>query len=123
MLYWFECSKESQAIKELLDCYRDTPHPATGVPPNAMLFKNQPESSFPTKQLSDTDIEMARLRDKTLKEDRTCDINNRKYKHFTKIEEGDHVLLRNNKRTSKGTKKLIGARRVSEATSAENAAL
>ena len=94
-------AKESQAIKELLDCYRDTPHPATGVPPNAMLFKNQPESSFPTKQLSDTDIEMARLRDKTLKEDRTCDINNRKYKQFTKIEEGDHVLLRNNKRTSK----------------------
>ena len=91
---------ENQAIKNLLDSYRDTPHPSTGIPPNAMLFRDQPQTQFPRRSLSENDVEKARNRDKIIKDTRTEKINQSKYKKNTYLKVGDHVLLRN-RRTSK----------------------
>ena len=91
---------ESEAIKNLLESYRDTPHPATGIPPSAMIFRDQPQSHFHSRKLSDEEVENARTRDKMIKESRTAEINSKKYKQFSLVEEGDRVLLRN-KRKSK----------------------
>ena len=38
---------EREALQQLLTNYRDTPHPATGIAPSAMLFRDPPNSSFP----------------------------------------------------------------------------
>lgn len=43
---------EKDALSQLLSNYRDTPHPATGVPPAAMLFRDNPQTSiFPRRLL------------------------------------------------------------------------
>jgi ribosomal protein L21E len=91
---------EPCAIKDLLESYRDTPHPATNVPPNAMIFRDQPQTQFPRRTITDDDVDLARSRDKTIKQARTDDINESKYKQSSAFKEGDHVLLRN-RRTSK----------------------
>ena len=38
---------ENDALNHLLMNYRDTPHPAIGVAPAAMLFRNAHQSNFP----------------------------------------------------------------------------
>ena len=65
-----------------------------------MIFRDQPQSHFHSRKLSDEEVENARTRDKMIKESRTAEINSKKYKQFSLVEEGDRVLLRN-KRKSK----------------------
>lgn len=91
---------ENQIISNLLENYRDTPHPSTGLPPNAMLFRDQPQTQFPRRKISDDAVQKARIQDKMIKETRTEQINESKYKQSSMVEVGDHVLMRN-KRTSK----------------------
>ena len=86
---------EKKAISDLLESYRDTPHPSTGIPPNAMIFRDQPQTHFPRKALSDEDVKEARKRDSAIKEDRTHKLNQSKYKKNSLIEIGDQVLKRN----------------------------
>ena len=93
-------SPEKNAISNLLESYRDTPHPATGIPPNAMIFRDQQQTHFPRRALSDHEIEKARALDKTTKICRTERINKSKYKQESQVMIGDQVLIRNN-RTSK----------------------
>ena len=38
---------EREAPQQLLKNYRDTPHPATGIAPSAMLLRDPPNFSFP----------------------------------------------------------------------------
>ena len=54
---------EKEALDILMRNYRDTPHPATGVPPAAMLFRDSINSSFPRRVVSDEAVECARSRD------------------------------------------------------------
>ena len=91
---------EKVAISNLLESYRDTPHPATGIPPNAMIFRDQQQTQFPRRALSDQEIEEARVRDRMTKTSRTEKINQSKYKQNATIKVGDQVLNRN-KRSSK----------------------
>ena len=39
--------KEKESLQKLLRNYRDTPHPATSVPPGAMLFRDGYQTEFP----------------------------------------------------------------------------
>ena len=38
---------EREELQQFLTNYRDTPHPAIGIAPSAMLSRNPPTSSFP----------------------------------------------------------------------------
>ena len=40
-------NKEKDCLQQLLRNYRDTPHPATSVPPGAMLFRDGYQTDFP----------------------------------------------------------------------------
>ena len=90
---------EREAVKELLDNYRNTPHPATGLPPASMLFRDGIRNKFPRISVSDKDIEEARERDRQLKQERMEKINQSKFRIESIFENGDSVVLRNyNKR-------------------------
>ena len=49
-------TSEKDALSQLLSNYRDTPHPATGITPNDMLFRDPPQSSFPRRNISEQSI-------------------------------------------------------------------
>jgi len=51
---------EQMALQKLLDNYRDTPHPATGIAPAAMLFRDGQRTIFPrTSSASQTQVDEA----------------------------------------------------------------
>ena len=92
---------EQSALNKLLENYRDTPHPATGVPPAAMLYRDGLTSVFPRKSINDRDIATARERDSQLKLHRESHVNSSKYKKSGNVSVGDSVLVRNYNKTSK----------------------
>ena len=94
-------SSEKEALKDLLINYRDTPHPATGVPPAAMLFRDGTKSAFPRRSISAKRVEEALTRDKVTKQERQQKINASKYRIPSDFQIGDGVMLRNYKRASK----------------------
>ena len=92
---------EKTALNQLLQNYRDTPHPSTGIPPAAMLFRDSIAGVFPKKSIPDSDVETARNYDKLQKCDKQDTINSSKYKKTSNITVGDPVLVRNYRRRSK----------------------
>ena len=89
------------ALTHLLNNYRDTPHPATGLPPSAMLFRDPPNSVFPRVAVSDKQIQVARKQDVESKLERQVDVNSSKYKKRSEVGIGDWVLIRNFNKKSK----------------------
>ena len=61
---------ENDTLNQLLTNYCDTPHPATGVAPTAMLFRDSHQSNFPRRPVTEDNIMCARKCDTTLKESR-----------------------------------------------------
>ena len=94
-------TSQQTALAQLLDNYRDTPHPATGVTPAAMLFRDAPNSVFPGVTVSAEQIAAARERDREAKVQRQMEVNDSKYKKKSDVKEGDWVLIRNFSKTSK----------------------
>ena len=94
-------TSEKDALSQLLSNYRDTPHPATGITPNDMLFRDPPQSSFPRRNISEQSIKDARARDVDLKDIRQQKINASKYRKESAFQVGDTVLIRNFHKTSK----------------------
>ena len=94
-------TSEKEALSQLLSNYRDTPHPATGVTPNDMMFRDPPQSSFPRRDISEQQVKDARIRDADLKEIRQQKINASKYRKESDFQVGDTVLMRNFHKTSK----------------------
>ena len=92
---------EKDALSQLLSNYRDTPHPATGVTPNDMMFRDPPQSSFPRREITQQQIDNARTRDAELKHIRQQKINASKYRQESIFRVGDTVLIRNFNKTSK----------------------
>ena len=70
---------ETDALKMLLQKYRSTPHLATEVTPADMLFRNGLCTSFPTKEVSEEQVQLERQRDKQLKQEREIEKNSSKY--------------------------------------------
>ena len=85
----------------MLSNYRDTPHPATGLPPSAMMFRDPPNAAFPRVLVSDEQVKTAREEDCKLKEERGKQVNSSKYRKKTNVEIGDWVLIRNFDKESK----------------------
>ena len=49
-------NSESESLREALKTYRQTPHPATGIPPANMLFRDGLKDKFPRKPSTDKDV-------------------------------------------------------------------
>ena len=92
---------EASALQNLLCNYRDTPHPATGVPPASMLFRDSMTGVFPRKAVKEENIDAARQYDEKQKFEYESGVNISKYRKYFKISLGDEVLVRNYKKTSK----------------------
>ena len=90
-----------EALSQLLQNYRSTPHPATGVAPAAMLFRDGQHNIFPRVSTNEQAIENARARDNAIKLQRQQDINSSKYRKQVQLQIGDIILLRNFNKTSK----------------------
>ena len=94
-------SSDKEALHHLLQNYRDTPHPSTGVPPAAMMFRSTMSGTFPQRVITDDDIEASRRYDKQQKYEKEEQVNSSKYKKQSDISVGDKVLVRNYRRRSK----------------------
>jgi hypothetical protein len=94
------CS-EKEVLGDVLVNYRDSPHPATGTTPAAMLFRDGAKSTFPRRSVSAEQIEKARDEDKEIKREHQEKINASKYRIPSQFQVGDTVMLRNHKRASK----------------------
>ena len=70
---------EKKALESFLQNYRDTPHPAAGVSPEAMRFRDDKQTQFPRKPITEEECIKARSRDNRLKQQRTEQINCSKY--------------------------------------------
>ena len=92
---------EKKALQNLLENYRDTPHPATGVPPAAMLFRDSISNTFPRKSVADDVIHAARANDATQKLEYQEKANSSKYKKPADVSVGDYILVRNFQKSSK----------------------
>ena len=92
---------EEKAIKETLKTYRQTPHPATGIPPASFIFRDGVKTAFPRKTVSDGDIKMSRAMDEQNKEERQKVVNNSKYVKHDSFSRGDMVMVRDANRRSK----------------------
>ena len=91
---------ERDAISTLLNNYRGTPHPSTGLTPAAMMFRNPSDAAFPRKTVSDDEVNDARTRDRHAKEGRKQRIDSSKYKQVTEVQPGQELLMRNTNRKS-----------------------
>ena len=84
---------EREALHSLLQNYRDTPHPLTGLTPSAMMFKNPVSGTFPARTVSEREIKAARKYDEKQKSSVQEKINSSKYKKSSNIYIGDNVLV------------------------------
>lgn len=92
---------ESKALREALKTYRQTPHPATGIPPASMMFRDGLNHKFPRKGSTEQDVENARELDTQKKSERQEATNSSKYRTGSRIYPGDLVLVRDWARRSK----------------------
>ena len=86
---------EKKTLESFLQSYRDTLHPATGVSPGAMMFRDDKQTNFPRKPITEEECIKERNRDNRLKQQRTEQISCSKYQKEDDIREGDKVLIRN----------------------------
>ena len=92
---------EKDTLQQLLNNYRDTPHPATGIPPCEMMFRDGVRNIFPRVGVTYEDVLLARDKDKILKDRRQEKINSSKYRGESQLKVDDTVLLRNFQKCSK----------------------
>ena len=64
-------NSEKETLNQLLNNYIETPHPAIGLPPAAMLFRDGKRTVFPRKLVTDSDVSLARERDEQMKQEGT----------------------------------------------------
>ena len=85
---------ETRALRDALVTYRQTPHPATSLPPANMLFRDGMKYSFPRRSSSDKELHEARKTDLATKVNRQENVNSSKYRKKSAISPGDVVLAR-----------------------------
>ena len=92
---------EKETLNNFLVGYRDTPHISTGVSPGAMIFRDGYRSNFPRTKLEQSSIDAARRNDALAKQTRKEVFNSSRRTRNSNFREGDYVLVRNYKKTSK----------------------
>ena len=91
----------NQKLHSVLDSYRQTPHPATGIPPAAMIFRDGMRSKLPRQGVTEMKVTEARILDAQKKGDNESQINSSKYRKQSSFEIGDIVWIRNYKKQRK----------------------
>ena len=94
-------ASEEKAIRDTLKTYRQTPHPATGIPPANFIFRDGVKTEFPRKPSSSQVVSQAREKDAILKKTRQDAFNSSKYVRHDQVERGDVVLVKDAARRSK----------------------
>ena len=92
---------EKEVVQKAVSNHMQTPHPATGLPPGAMLFRDGIRADFPRKVASEQEVKLARARDEELKKANQDKVNASKYRKQSEFVAGELVLLRNYDKTSK----------------------
>ena len=92
---------EKETLSSFLVGYRDTPHASTGVSPGSMLLRDGYRTQFPQSKLSDSAVVDARSRDRATKDARKVRFNSARHTKESCIQQGDHVLVKNFRKTSK----------------------
>ena len=92
---------ESEALELLLSNYRDTPHPATRLPPATMMYRDSLSGVFPRREVNENVIKSARENDLNQKLTYQNKMNNSKYKKQSNIVAGSHIFVRNYQRRRK----------------------
>lgn len=88
-------TNKGEALQHLLQNYRDTPHPATALPPGSMMFRHGYRTTLPRVSVNSHQVDQARLRDQEQKKEREAKVNASKFRKATPIDIGDTVMLRN----------------------------
>ncbi len=70
---------ENETLRNVLKNYRQTPHPATGLPPAAMLFRHEQRLDFPRRHATEEDITIARESDRRKKMENDQKVNSFRY--------------------------------------------
>jgi len=97
----FEKNNKQQALNQLLSAYRSTPHPATGVPPAELLFREDYRQNIPKVPHNSKDtIQQAYDRDISQRLNRQHQINSSHKRKVSNFAEGDLVMIKN-QRSSK----------------------
>ena len=93
-------SKENKekALTQLLTAYCSTPHPATGEAPGNLLLRGGYKTDFPRHALQESQVQKAFEQDIQLKQQRQLKANNSRFRNEFPIQEGDVVMVRNNRR-------------------------
>ena len=86
------------ALKQLLQSYRSTPHPATGEAPGSIMMRSGYKTEFPHHELSDEATQTAFTQDRTQKFERSHALNKKRV--VSDLDIGAQVYMRN-RRTSK----------------------
>ena len=86
---------ERGTLHPALDNYRQTPHPATGISPAAMLFRDGMQSKLPRRSVTENQVTEARIKDALKKDDNETHINSLKYRKQSSFKVGDIVWIRN----------------------------
>jgi len=92
---------EKDTLDEVLDHYRQTPHPITKISPSAMIFRDGMATKFPRQKASLEQIQRANEADRMHKENNQANQNNSKYRICSEFQIGDQVWVRNFERQKK----------------------
>ena len=99
---------EIETLETTLNNYRHTPHPATGIPPAAMMFRDGQRYDFPRTYATEEDVRRAREADKQKKTDNEEKINSSKYRKKSNFNIGDKVRVRNYQKSRKFDPVFLG---------------
>ena len=88
-------ASKREALQQLLNNYRDTPHPATALPPGSMMFRHGYRTTLPRVNVDPQQVDEARVRDQHQKQERELNVNASKFRKENVITIGDTVIIRN----------------------------
>jgi hypothetical protein len=89
-----------ETLKRTMNNYRQTTHPATGIPPAAMLFRDGQRLEFPRRCATEEEVRKAEETDRNRKAHYENDVNISKYRKKTDFNVGEKVLIRNYRRSA-----------------------
>jgi hypothetical protein len=92
---------EKETLSTILQNYRQTPHPATGIPPAAMLFRHGQRLDFPRRTATEEQVTKGREMDLRKKRENETRVNDSKYRQKSTFKIDDNVLIRNYNKTRK----------------------
>ncbi|XP_028391894.1 uncharacterized protein LOC114516566 [Dendronephthya gigantea] len=92
---------EKESLENFLKNYRQAPHPATCIPPAAMLFRDGQRLDFPRRTATEDEVKRGREIDLRKKIENKIKVNGSKYTKTSHFKVGDKVLVRNYKKSQK----------------------